>query len=45
MKWNDNKEYKYDIIDNKIKMFIECLKKPKPSWMEIFMSNIRTIDI
>ena len=45
VKWNDNKEYKYDIINNKIKMFIECLKKPKPSWKEIFMSNIRTINI
>ena len=45
VKWNDNKEYKYDIINNKIKMFIKCLKKPKSSWKEIFMSNIRTINI
>ena len=43
--WNNNKEYKYHIINNKIKMFIECLKKPKPSWNETFMLNIRTIDI
>ena len=45
IKWNNNKKYKYDIINNKIKMFIECLKKPKPSWNETFMLNIRTIDI
>ena len=45
IKWNNNKEYKYDLINNKIKMFIECLKKPKPSWNETFMLNIRTIDI
>lgn len=45
VKWNNNKEYKYDIINNKIKMFINCLKKPVPSWKETFMSNIRTINI
>jgi hypothetical protein len=45
VKWNNNKEYKYDIIDNKIKMFINCLKKPKPSWKETFMLNIRTVNI
>ena len=45
VKWNNNKEYKYDIINIKIKMFIDCLKKPKPSWNEKFMSNIRTINI
>jgi hypothetical protein len=45
VKWCNNKIFCYDIIDNKIKMFIKCLKKPKPSWKEIFMSNIRTIDI
>ena len=45
VKWNNNKEYKYDIITNKIKLFIDCLKKPKPSWHETFMLNIRTINI
>lgn len=43
--WKHNTIYKYDIIDNKIKQFIECLKSPKPSWQERFMSNIRTINI
>lgn len=45
VKWNNNKEYKYDIISNKIKMFIDCLKKPKPSWKEVFMLNIRGLNI
>jgi hypothetical protein len=45
VKWNDNKEYKYDIINNKIKMFIGSLNKTKPSWKKNFMSNIRTINI
>ena len=45
VKWNNNKEYKYDLINNKIKMFVDCLKKPKSSWNEVFMSNIRTINI
>jgi hypothetical protein len=26
-------------------MFIDCLHKPKPSWQETFMSNIRTLDL
>lgn len=45
VKWNNNKDYKYDRINNKIKMLIECLVRPKPSWQETFMSNIRTIKI
>jgi hypothetical protein len=31
VKWNNNKDYKYDRINNKIKMLIECLVRPKPS--------------
>ena len=27
----------------KIKLFITCLKKPKPSWKETFMANIRDL--
>jgi len=25
-------------------MFVDCLQKPKPSWQETFMSNMRTIE-
>lgn len=43
--WDKNRSFKYEKINRKIKMFIECLRKPNPSWKETFMSNIRTIDL
>lgn len=43
--WNNNRTYKYENIDKKIKQFIDCLQKPKPSWKETFMSNIRTLKL
>jgi hypothetical protein len=43
--WNKNRIFKYDNINKKIKLFIDCLQKPKPSWKETFMSNIRTLDL
>lgn len=43
--WSKNKNFKYDNINKKIKLFIECLKKPKLSWKEIFMKNIRTLEL
>lgn len=41
--WNKNRIFKYENINTKIKLFIDCLQKPKPSWKENFMSNIRTL--
>jgi hypothetical protein len=41
--WSKNKVFKYENINKKIKLFIDCLQKPKPSWKETFMSNIRTL--
>ena len=43
--WNKNRVFKYENINKKIKLFIDCLQKPKPSWKETFMSNIRTLDL
>jgi hypothetical protein len=43
--WNKNRTFKYENITKKIKLFIDSLQKPKPSWKETFMSNIRTIDL
>jgi len=43
--WNKNRIFIYENIYKKIKLFINCLQKPKPSWKEIFMSNIRTLDL
>jgi hypothetical protein len=41
--WSKNKKFNYGNINKKIKMFIECLQKPKPSWRESFLTNIRTL--
>lgn len=43
--WDKNRVFKYENINKKIKLFIDCLQKPKPSWKEIFMSNMRTLDL
>jgi len=43
--WSKNKFFKYENINKKIKQFIECLQKPKLSWKEVFMTNIRTLDL
>ena len=43
--WNKNREFKYENINKKIKLFIHCLQKPKPSWQETFMSNVHTLDL
>lgn len=41
--WNKNREFKYGNIKDKIKNFIDCLQRPKASWRENFLSNIRTL--
>jgi len=43
--WNKNRTFKYEKINKKIKQFIDCLKKPRPSWKETFMTNIRTLKL
>lgn len=43
--WDKNRIFKYEPIEQKVKQFIMCLQKPKPSWKETFMLNIRTLDI
>jgi hypothetical protein len=43
--WNKNKNFKYEKINIKIKKFIECLQKPKPSWKEKFMADIKTLNL
>jgi hypothetical protein len=42
--WDKNRLYKYENINKKIKLFIDCLQKPKPSWKENFMLNIRKLN-
>ena len=43
--WNKNRVFHYENINKKIELFIKCLQKPRPSWGEKFMSNIRTIEL
>jgi len=43
--WSKNREFQYANIGKKIKLFIECLKKPNPSWKETFISNMRKLDL
>jgi hypothetical protein len=41
--WDKNREFKYENINKKINIFIDCLKKPKPSWKEKFMKDMRSL--
>jgi hypothetical protein len=43
--WNRNRSFKAENINKKIKLFINCLQKPKPNWKEVFILNIRTIKL
>lgn len=43
--WNKNKKFKYDNINIKIKLFIDCIQKSKPSWKEKFLKNMRTLKL
>jgi hypothetical protein len=43
--WSKNRNFHYENINHSIKKIVECLQKPKPSWNEIFMKNMRTIEL
>ena len=43
--WNKNRIFTYKPIKQNIKIFIDCLQKSKPSYKEIFMSNIRKLKL
>ena len=43
--WNKNRDFKYYNINTVIIKFIKCLQKPKQHWKEIFMKNIRSLEI
>jgi hypothetical protein len=42
--WNKNRVFQHEHIEKKIQHFIERLQKPKPSWQETFMANMRTLE-
>lgn len=41
--WNKNRNFEFKNINEIVYLFIECLQKPKPSWKEVFMSEIRML--
>jgi hypothetical protein len=41
--WSKNRIFRYKNINKNIKLFVDCLKTPNPSWKEVFMSNIRKL--
>jgi hypothetical protein len=45
VRWDKNKIFEYKKISKSVKQFVDCLKKPNPSWSEIFLSKIRNINI
>jgi len=45
VRWDKNKNFEYKKINKCVKQFVSCLKKPNPSWSEIFLTKIRNITI
>lgn len=43
--WDKNREFKYKNINKNVKLLIDSLRKPKPSWKETFMADVRNIDL
>ena len=43
--WDKNRSFTYENINKKVKQFVECLQKPRPSWNETFMLNMRTLHV
>tara|TARA_Y100000389_G_C17446082_1_gene511675 strand:- start:1331 stop:2125 length:795 start_codon:yes stop_codon:yes gene_type:complete len=45
VKWKNNKEFKYNTIDKSIKQFVDCIKRPQPSWNETFLQKMRSFNV
>lgn len=43
--WNTNQIFMYEPIQEKIKKFISCVQKPKLTWKEVFLNEIRELKI
>ena len=41
VKWDKNRIFNYKNINYCIQQFLDAIKKPKPSWKETFLINIR----
>lgn len=42
--WDKNRTFQFEKVKRRIDLFIKCLQKPKPSWKETFMANVRTLE-
>ena len=45
IRWNKNKNFKYKKMTENIKMLINAFQKPKLSWKETFLNEIRNIKL
>jgi hypothetical protein len=43
--WNKNREYAPKSIETNIRMFLDCMQKPRPSWKESFMCEVRKLEM
>jgi hypothetical protein len=43
--WTKNKQFKYKSIGKSINQFLTCIQKPEPSWQEMFMNGIRSLEV
>ncbi|NQV76948.1 MAG: hypothetical protein HQ490_01160 [Lutibacter sp.] len=43
--WKKNRAFKYEKISKKIKLLVDCFQKTKLSWIDNFMTNIKTLDL
>ena len=43
--WNKNRQFVYKNINDSINLFIQALKKPKPSWKETFITEVRELNL
>ena len=41
--WNKNRIFKYKPITKSIEMLLDAIQKPKPSWKETFLNDVRKI--
>lgn len=44
VKWKDNKKYKCENINEKINLFISCIKTTKSNWKEQFVCGIKQLN-
>lgn len=43
--WNNNRIFKYEHIIKKIKLFVDCINSSQKSWKEIFITNMKTLNL